>query len=311
MAAQNPSDAARGAILGLSLGELPVNPPGMSDEQLEAGEGPMSTMESTALALAALEAYRDGGFDPGFVAEAMLAWQVMGNEAADPTTRRALGLLASARATPWNAGQRAALPGELPTAGSLPRAAVVGLVRAPADPRLVGEALAIAAMTHPDQPSLGAAVAVATIVSQFVHAPGSSTVRDVLALAAEHTAIIDTPTSNYLCAAANGCPAGTELGATEGLQDLVELLRRNPPLGEWVASLPSANVSPPTAAALGVVMGALAGETGIPHDCASRRRRSTISSEPGPTPFAALSRPRPPSSPSLSRYRPGQTGSST
>jgi len=180
-------DRVRGALYGLAVGDAlgaPFEFTGALAELQRRGEqvaemvagggwGKGELTDDTALALATAEAYADGPcIDPEQAARAMLRWLASGPKDVGNLTRTALVLMRD-RKVPARMAGRVAMAGKAQSAGngSLMRAAPTGLVRHPDDPLLVGESIALSAITHADERCLGACVAFNGVLSSLVYRP--------------------------------------------------------------------------------------------------------------------------------------------
>lgn len=200
-------DRVRGALYGLAVGDAlgaPYELTGALAELQRRGEQVAELVagggwakgewtDDTALALATAEAYADGPcIDPERAARAMLRWLASGPKDVGNLTRTALVLMRD-RKVPARMAGRVAMAGKAHSAGngSLMRAAPTGLVRHPDDPLLVGESIALSAITHADERCLGACVAFNVVLSSLVFRP-ELPLDDVL-VAASRSAVIVCP----------------------------------------------------------------------------------------------------------------------
>jgi len=166
---------------------------GVQVEELVAGGGWArgEWTDDTALALATAEAYADGPcIDPEQAARAMLRWLASGPKDVGNLTRAALVLMRD-RKVPARMAGRVAMAGKNQAAGngSLMRAVPTGLARHPDDPLLVGESIALSAITHADERCLGACVAFNVVLSSLIYRP-ELPLDDVLESAARSAAIV-------------------------------------------------------------------------------------------------------------------------
>jgi len=159
----------------------------------DAGSGASGPTQpgAAALALATAEAYADGPcIDPEQAARAMLRWLASGPKDVGNLTRSALVLMRD-RKVPARMAGRVAMAGKNQAAGngSLMRAASTGMVRHPDDPLLVGESIALSAITHADERCLGACVAFNVVLSSLIYRP-ELPLDDALEAASRSAAIV-------------------------------------------------------------------------------------------------------------------------
>lgn len=253
--------AARRALDGMCRAEQLAYPPSLTDEQFESGPAP--SLETTSLALAALDAYDQGFFSGANAAESMVKWLCAGQEPEDPATYHALRMLAAGEAKPWNAGLRAWGYAPAMSDGSLARAAMAGLVRPPGDPRLVGEALALTSLTHADSKAAAAGVAMAMLVSYLIRARDASR-HDVVVATARAVAPLDPSLSRALTSA-DESRAGARNGEPyETLAAVIFELTSGRTFCEWLDThrVRSDARGGRRAAAIGLVLAAASAEVG-------------------------------------------------